>query len=60
MYREILLTITGIHIFPVISLVLFVIVFSSVLVSVARMDSRRAEHLAALPLDGLPDKENVR
>ena len=51
MYREILQTIRGIHVFPVISLVLFVLVFSSVLVWVARMDARRAERFASLPLD---------
>jgi hypothetical protein len=51
MYREILQTIVGIHVFPVISLVLFLVVFSSVLVWVARMDGRRAHLLASLPLD---------
>jgi hypothetical protein len=60
MYKEILLTITGIHVFPVISLILFVIVFGSVLVSVARMDSRRVRRLALLPLDGATEKEDVR
>ena len=60
MYKEILQTITGIHVFPVISLILFVIVFGSVLVSVARMDRARADRLAALPLDGAIDKEDVR
>lgn len=52
MYKEILQTITGIHVFPVISLILFVIVFGSVLVAVARMDTQRVKRLAALPLDG--------
>ena len=51
MYKEILQTIVGIHVFPVISLVLFLVVFTSVLVWVARMDARRADHLASLPLD---------
>jgi cytochrome c oxidase cbb3-type subunit 4 len=60
MYKEILQTITGIHVFPVISLILFVIVFGSVLVAVARMDTRRVNRLAALPLDGATDQEDVR
>lgn len=64
MYKEILLTITGIHVFPVISLVLFVIVFSCVLISVARMDKHRARRFAALPLDDAAgvrgDKEDAR
>ncbi len=60
MYKEILLTIAGIHVFPVISLILFVIVFGSVLVSVARMDKQRVHRLAALPLDAETEREDVR
>lgn len=63
MYKEILQSITGIEVFPVISLVLFVIVFTAVLISVARMDRTRALGLAALPLDdstNLPRPENPR
>ena len=60
MYKEILLTMTGIHVFPVISLILFVVVFGSVLVSVARMDSRRVHRLASLPLDASTEQEDVR
>jgi hypothetical protein len=47
----------------VISLVLFVIVFTAVLISVSRMDRARADGLAALPLDDpatLPPPENPR
>ena len=51
MYKEILLSITGIEVFPVISLILFVIVFTAVIISVARMDRQRADSLAAIPLD---------
>ncbi len=51
MYKEILLGIGGIHVFPVISLVLFVTVFSVMLVRVAMMDGAGARRLAALPLD---------
>jgi cytochrome c oxidase cbb3-type subunit IV len=60
MYKEILQTITGIHVFPVISLILFIIVFGSVLVSVARMDKHRADRLASLPLDGATGTEDGR
>jgi cytochrome c oxidase cbb3-type subunit IV len=63
MYKEILQSITGIELFPVISLVLFVIVFTAVLISVSRMDRARADGLAALPLDDpatLPPPENPR
>jgi hypothetical protein len=51
MYKDILLSIAGIEIFPVVSLVLFVTVFTAVLISVVRMDRSRAEALASLPLD---------
>jgi hypothetical protein len=51
MYKEILLSIAGIEVFPVVSLLLFVIVFTAVIISVARMDRHRAHGLAAIPLD---------
>jgi cytochrome c oxidase cbb3-type subunit IV len=51
MYKDILLSIAGIEVFPVVSLVLFVIVFTAVLISVARMDRSRIHGLAAIPLD---------
>ena len=51
MYKEILLGIGGIHVFPVISLLLFVTVFSVMLVRVAMMDGAGTRRLAALPLD---------
>jgi cytochrome c oxidase cbb3-type subunit IV len=55
MYKDILQSITGVEVFPVISLVLFVIVFAAVLISVARMDRTRATGLAGLPLDDSSD-----
>jgi hypothetical protein len=51
MYTEVLRAIDGIAVFPVISLVLFVAVFSTMLVLTARMDRRRLDRLAQLPLD---------
>ncbi|HWB30941.1 MAG TPA: hypothetical protein VG736_10585 [Vicinamibacterales bacterium] len=51
MYTEILSRIDGIHVFPVLSLVLFVAVFTGVLVWVARADARELAHRAAMPLD---------
>jgi hypothetical protein len=51
MYREILLGISGIAVYPVISLLLFTVTFGGVLLCVARMDRARAERLAALPLE---------
>lgn len=54
MYKDILRSIVGIDIFPVISLVVFLAVFTAVLVWTARLDRRRLAHLAALPLDRAP------
>ena len=51
MYKEILTGIGGIHVFPVISLVLFVAVFTVMLVRVVMMDRTRAEQVAALPFE---------
>jgi cytochrome c oxidase cbb3-type subunit 4 len=51
MYKDILLSITGIETFPVVSLLLFVTVFTAVLISVVRMDRSHAQALAMLPLD---------
>jgi hypothetical protein len=55
MYREILLGISGIAVYPVISLLLFTATFGGVLLRVVRMDRARAERLAALPLESAGD-----
>jgi hypothetical protein len=52
MYKETLRAIAGIGLFPAVSLVLFVIVFTVVLIRVIRMDRAETEHLAGLPLEG--------
>ena len=51
MYKEILRGITGIEVFPVISLVLFVLVFGVVLIRVLRADRAELDRHASLPLD---------
>jgi hypothetical protein len=51
MYREILLGITGVAVYPVVSLLLFTLTFGAVLVRVARMDRAHADRFAGLPLD---------
>lgn len=51
MYREILLGITGVALYPIVSLLLFVTTFGVVLLQVARMDRSRVQQLAALPFD---------
>jgi len=57
MYKETLRAIAGIGLFPAVSLVLFFIVFSVMLLRVFRMNRADTDHLAGLPLepaDGLP------
>ena len=54
MYTDILRSITGVSLFPVISLLLFVAVFTSVLVWAVRADRQELQRRARLPLDLLP------
>jgi hypothetical protein len=51
MYRELLESIGGVAVFPVISLALFVVVFTLVLVVVSRLTPSRLAELAQLPFD---------
>jgi hypothetical protein len=51
MYTDVLRSIAGIEVFPVLSLVLFVTFFTAVLVWTVRMDRVRVDRLAALPLE---------
>jgi hypothetical protein len=54
MYTDILRRISGIEVFPVISLLLFVVVFAVVLVWTARLDRDRIGQMERLPLDQPP------
>jgi cbb3-type cytochrome oxidase subunit 3 len=51
MYKEILRTIVGIEVFPILSLLIFVTVFVVMLVWVLRLDRRTLAACAHLPLD---------
>ena len=51
MYKELLRSIVGIEIFPIISLCLFFGVFTLVVIKACRLDGRSAARLARLPLD---------
>ena len=55
MYKEALRGIAGIGIFPVFSLLLFVIVFAVAVLRAFRMQHADAARLASLPLDDSPD-----
>ena len=54
MYKEVLRTIVGIEVFPVLSLVIFLTVFMVMLVWVLRMDRDRLATYASLPLGDDP------
>lgn len=54
MYKETLRAMTGIGIFPVVSLLLFVAVFSLAVVRAIRMRHADADRLASLPLEDAP------
>lgn len=51
MYQELLQSIAGIEVFPIISLVLFVVVFAGILIWALRADRQTLERHAKLPLD---------
>jgi hypothetical protein len=52
MHKEVMRAIAGIDVFPVISLVLFVVVFTVAVIRALRLDRRLVEQLSLLPLDG--------
>ena len=52
MHKEVMRAIAGIDVFPVISLLLFVIVFTVAVIRALRLDRRLVEQLSLLPLDG--------
>jgi len=56
MYKEILRSIAGIEVFPIISLCVFVTVFTLAVILSFRLDSARLSKLARLPLDGDADE----
>lgn len=51
MIKNVLESIAGIDIFPIISLTLFAIFFGAVLVWVFKMDGKTVSHMKNLPLD---------
>jgi hypothetical protein len=54
MFRNVLETIAGIEIYPVISLLMFFTLFGSVLVWFFRADKIRLEQISRLPLEENP------
>lgn len=52
MYKEVLRSIEGIEIYPIIALLIFFFFFVGVIVWSARIDKERLRELSLLPLDG--------
>ncbi len=51
MYKDVLQSIAGIEIFPVISLLLFFLAFTSILIWVFRLDKDKVKEYSRLPLE---------
>jgi hypothetical protein len=51
MSAEVLRAIQGVAIFPVVSLIVFVVVFGAVLIWASRLDRRQLDRCAHLPLE---------
>lgn len=51
MIKDVLQSIGGIHVYPVISLILFMLSFSAVVVWAALQDKQKMQRMSKLPLD---------
>ena len=51
MFKQLLESIAGVELYPILSLVLFMAIFGAVIVRVIRMDKKRVSHMSNLPLD---------
>ena len=61
MLSEVLSSIEGIRVFPLISLIVFVLAFSAVVIWVIRLDKQTISEAERLPLDaGTPTQEDRR
>ncbi|HMS30682.1 MAG TPA: hypothetical protein PKD32_12585 [Saprospiraceae bacterium] len=50
--------ITGVSIYPIISLLLFILVFSYVIYMIFRISKNEIEHMERIPLDDQPENKN--
>ena len=50
MYKEVLSSIDGVSLFPVVAIVLFMVIFTLIFIYVVRMDKSKVDRLAALPI----------
>lgn len=57
MYKDVLRSIDGIDIYPVMSLVIFGLFFTALIAYVIKVDNRHIDHMKDLPLAGGNEKE---
>lgn len=50
MYKEVLSSIDGVSLFPVVAIVLFMVIFTIIFIYVIRMDKSKVDQLASLPI----------
>jgi cytochrome c oxidase cbb3-type subunit 3 len=50
--------ITGVSIYPIISLLLFILVFSYVIYMIFKISNNEIEHMERIPLDDQPENKN--
>jgi len=60
MYKNVLESIAGVEIYPIISLFLFILIFSVMLVWAFRKDKHELDIIAQLPLDVKPTTDNLK
>jgi hypothetical protein len=51
MYKQVLNSIHDVEIYPIVTLVIFIVFFASMIISVMRMDKETVSHASTLPLD---------
>ncbi|EON77227.1 hypothetical protein ADIS_2307 [Lunatimonas lonarensis] len=58
MHKELLRSIEGIQIYPIISLLIFVLFFTGMFIWVIRVDKSYVNHMKSMPFNDEPKKES--
>lgn len=53
--KEVLRSLEGVDLFPIISIIIFMVFFVGLLIYVIRLDKRQVKYMAALPTDVVTD-----
>ncbi|MDX5340773.1 MAG: cbb3-type cytochrome c oxidase subunit 3 [Cyclobacteriaceae bacterium] len=60
MYKEILRSIENVEIYPIISLIIFVVFFVGMFIWVVRVPKSYVDHMKSLPMDEEPDSSPIQ